>query len=188
MDDILGKLLGPIVGAPAGREEEKGDAEKAPIQAPEFDLTQYAKKLAIVVGVIFPAVLAALKAADVNVTDGIVIGSLGVTAAALIGACLVMAADLAARAYSDRSTRWTTGDSGKTATVLDRSPALMTVWLRGETAPCPVVAVDRDKADTAYLVLRGSTSKKGIEGHEIVAYDDAPEWVPASEVTASSLE
>jgi hypothetical protein len=48
--------------------------------------------------------------------------------------------------------------------------------------------VDRDKADTVYLVLRGSTSKKGIEGQEIVAYDDAPDWVPASEVTAPSLE
>jgi hypothetical protein len=187
MDDILGKLLGPIVGAPAGREDEKKDAAKAPIQAPEFDLTQYAKKLAIVVGVIFPAVLAALKAADVNVTDGIVIGGLGVTAAALIGACLVMAADLSARAYSDRSTRWTAGTSGKSAAVVDRSP-LMTVWLRGETEPCPVVAVDRDKAGTAYLVLRGSTSKKETDAQEIVAYDDAPEWVPASDVTASSLE
>jgi hypothetical protein len=64
----------------------------------------------------------------------------------------------------------------------------MSVWLRGETAPCPVLAVDRDKADTVYLVLRGSTSKEGIEGQEIVAYDDAPDWVPASEVTAPSLE
>jgi hypothetical protein len=183
--DILGRLLGPIVGAPPEREQDKADPAKAPVQAPEFDITQYAKKLGIVIGVTFPAVLAVLKAAGVDLSDGIVIAGLGVTAGALLGACLVMAADLVARAYAERSSRL--APKSEDAAGASGGSALMTVWLRGETAPCPVVAVDRESAETNYLVLRGSTSKKDADGHEMVAYDDGPEWVSASEVTACAV-
>ncbi len=179
-------LLGRLLGTPSHHEEEKADPSKATVHAPEFDLTQYAKKLAAVVGVLFPAVLAALKAANVDLSDGILIAALAVTGAALIGVCLVMAADLGARAYADRSSRWSAQPASPPAGALGRTP-LMTVWMRGETEALPVLAVDRDSAGTAYLVLRGSTSKKTVDGHEVEAYDDGPEWVSASEVTACSV-
>jgi len=180
-------LLGRLLGTPPDHEAKKADPSKATVQAPEFDLTQYAKKLTVVVGVLFPAVLAALKTAKVDLSDGILIAALAVTGAALVGVCLVMAADLGARAYADRSSRWSAQAAGPMTSALGRAP-IMTVWMRGESEPSSVIAVDRDSAGTAYLVLRGSTSKKSVDGHEIEAYDDGPEWVSASEVTACSVQ
>src|SRR3978361_33362 len=90
-------LIGNLFGVP--KEHKKEKAEHEVVQVPEFDITQYAKKLGLTVTVLAAACVAALKTFDVDNTEGIVIAIFGVIAAAMLGVSLVMAADLASRAY-----------------------------------------------------------------------------------------
>jgi hypothetical protein len=177
------ELLKSIVGQPVNHEADKKDPKKATVQAPEFDITQYAKKLGVVVGVLFPAVLGVLKAAKVEVSTSITIATLGVTAAALIGVSLAAAADILGRVYADRSSRWGSAAAGAGPS----SNSLMTVWLREEEEGCPVLKVDRGESGTSYLVLRGSTSKKTVGDEEIEVYDEKPAWVDESKITAAAV-
>lgn len=179
-------VLKKVLGTPDNYTADKDDETKAPIQSPPFDLTQYAKGLAVVIGVIFPAVLVALETAKIGLSNGIVIAGLGVTGAALIAVCIVMAADIGARAYAHRSTSLSATRGGPAAMSSNDSP-IMTVWLRGDAEPCPVIALERDGSDTLFLVLRGSTSKKSIAGKETTAYDDGPTWISSDLVTACSV-
>ena len=179
----LTDLLKSIVGEPANHEKDKEDPKKATVQAPEFDITQYAKKLGLAVGVLFPALLGVLKVAKVDVNPAIMIAMFGVTAAALIGISLAAAADILGRVYADRSSRW-----GSAAAVSgSASSPLMTVWLSGEDEGRPVIAIERGESGTSYLVLRGSTSKKSVGDEEIEVYDEKPTWVKESEVTAAAV-
>lgn len=180
----LAELLKSIVGQPVEHEKEKEDPKKATVQAPEFDITQYAKKLGVAVGVFIPAVLGVLKAAQVDISTPIMIATLGVTAAALLGVSLAVAADILGRVYADRSSKW---GPAATATTGTASSSLMTVWLRGEDQGCPVVAVNRGESGTSYLVLRGSTSKKTVGSEEIEVYDEKPTWVEESQIVATSV-
>lgn len=179
----LTELLKSIVGQPADHDKDKEDPKKATVQAPEFDITQYAKKLGVAIGVLVPAILGVLKLAKVDVSTPIMIATLGVTAAALIGVSLAVAADILGRVYADRSSKW---GSAAAATGPSSSP-LMTVWLSGEDKGCPVVAIERSESGTSYLILSGSTSKKTVGNEEVEAYDEKPSWVAESKITAAAV-
>ena len=76
------------------------------VKAREFDITQYGKWMAGLIGVITPAIFAALKLANVKeVTTSMVIASLAVTGVAILGASLVISVDMLARALVTRNTR-----------------------------------------------------------------------------------
>lgn len=179
----LAELLKSIVGQPTDHEKDKADPKKATVQTPEFDITQYAKKLGVAVGVLVPAILGVLKLAKVDVSTPIMIATLGVTAAALIGVSLAVAADILGRVYADRSSKWASAG----AAAGPASGPLMTVWLSGEDEGCPVVAIERGENGTSYLVLRGSTSKKKVGNEEVEVYDEKPSWVEESKITATAV-
>jgi len=68
----------------------------------EFDLTQVAKQLALVIPVVMAATLGALDAGGVDKpfkTPEYVIAALGVTAVSLLGLAIVSAADILGRSY-----------------------------------------------------------------------------------------
>jgi hypothetical protein len=181
---VLEATLGRLVGHPKDHATEKADPNKATIQAPEFDITQYAKKLGVAIGVLIPGLLGVLKAAKVEISTPVMVGALGVTAAAMIGISLAVAADILGRVYADRSVKWSGAASNGGGGVPSSS---MTVWLSGETEACPVVTIDRSNGQTSYLVLKGSTSKKTVDGKDVEVYDGKPTWVEESEVTACSM-
>ena len=72
------------------------------MDAPEFDLTQVAKKLALSIPVLAVALVGALKALGVkDATDPVfVVAALGVTAAGVLALGLVAAADVLGRSYA----------------------------------------------------------------------------------------
>jgi hypothetical protein len=179
----LTDIIKRLVGTPK-EQVDKNDKEKAPVQAPEFDITQYAKKLGVVVGVLFPVVLGALKAAKVGITPGIVEASLGVTAAGLLGVALASAADILGRVYAHRSVCWAPSKPDGTTSQLGPSGLLGTVWLTANDGPHPVLAIERDGHQTLYLILRGSTSSKKVAGKEIDVYDSGPTWISQDQVIA----
>ena len=177
--------IGKLFGTPPDHKEEKKDHEI--VKAPEFDVTQYAKKLAVVLGVLAPAIVAALKVLNVKeATPGIAIGALGVTAAALLAVSLVMAVDIAARAYL------TIGQAGKEeekngaakGEIVATVPGTM-IWLDGDEEPHPLLAISGDGSEaSSYLVASGSTIQRRSDGKDVAAVDGPPEWHPASAVRA----
>jgi hypothetical protein len=183
-------ILERLVGTPEDHAEEK--EENAVVSSPEFDVTQYAKKLAVVVGVIVPASIAVAKAAEVDIDTEIVVGSFVITAAALLAVSLVMAVDIGARAYAVVQARpaATPEQSGGAPIggALQAPPGLK-VWLADREGPHSVLAVARGADETSYLVVGGSSSKKRIPGHraQVDAYDEGPVWVSDDAVTASAL-
>ncbi len=95
----MGLLDNALFGAP----KASGAAGDEVIKAREFDITQYGKKMAVLIGVLTPAIVGALKLFHVSeVTPAMVIAALGVTAVAIFSASLVMAVDMIARAMVTR--------------------------------------------------------------------------------------
>jgi hypothetical protein len=197
ISSVMG-ALGGLFGTPKKHEQEKDKLEV--VQAPEFDITQYAKKLAVVVGVIGPAAVGTLKLfGNQKVTPGIVIGAFGLTAAALLGVSLVMAVDLASRSYlvgvgaqrkaREREEGKEKSDSGGAghapgAEVVS-APRDTLVWLKDDPDPHPVLAMAGDGAKaSSYLVASGSTVERAAGAHSVEAIDGPPEWHPAEEVRA----
>jgi hypothetical protein len=177
-------LIANLLGTP--KEHEKEKAEKEVVKVPEFDITQYAKKLGVTIGVIAAAAAAALKLFKVEeVTPEIVIGALGLTAAALLGVSLVMAVDIAARAYltgegSAEKAGETPPDSDLVA-----APAGTMVWLADDDDPHPVLAITYDGNHTsAYLVAAGSTVERNQGSQRVKAIGGAPKWHSAAEIRA----
>ena len=73
------------------------------VKAREFDVTQYGKWMAGLIGVLTPAIFGALKLFKVEqVTPAMVIAALAVTAVAIFSASLVIAVDMLARAMVTR--------------------------------------------------------------------------------------
>jgi hypothetical protein len=174
-----------LFGTPPDHKEEKKEHEI--VEAPEFDVTQYAKKLAVVLGVLAPAIVGLLKVLNVKVaTAPIAIGALGVTAAALIGVSLVMAVDIAARAYLTvgKAKEEAAKDSQPTGELVTAAPGTM-VWLEGDNEPHPLLAISGDGTDSSsYLVATGPTIERSGGGKDMSAVDGPPAWHPASDVRA----
>jgi len=179
-------IIGKLFGTPPDHKEEKKEHEI--VEAPEFDVTQYAKKLALVIGVLAPAIAGTLKALKIeHVSSGMVIGAFGVTAAALLGVSLVMAVDVAARAYltvGKPAEKATDGD-GKSKGEIAAAPPGTTVWLEGDDEPHPLLAIAGDGSDSSsYLIAAGSTIERHAGGKDVTAIDGSAKWHPASEVRA----
>ncbi len=183
----MGALDWKIFGVPEGHQEAT-QTPAATVKAPEFDITQYAKKLAVIVGVIFPAAIATAKAAGVEINSDIVVAGLVVTATALIAVSIVMATDVGARAYVTVHTPQTNEATASSGAAVVAAPLGMKVWLKdhGEEAYA-VLAIDRTGDSASYLVAGGSTSQKQVPEGTITAYDQAPSWKTDDEVTALHL-
>jgi hypothetical protein len=182
--------IGKLFGTPPDHKEEKKEHEI--VEAPEFDVTQYAKKLALVLGVLAPAIAGVLKALKVeHVSSGMVIGAFGVTAAALLGVSLVMAVDIGARAYltiGKAEGEAGKGDAAKGGAakgdLVAAVPGTM-IWLEGDDDPHPLLAISGDGTEaSSYLVAAGSTIERRGGGKDMAAVDGPPEWHPASAVRA----
>lgn len=187
----MGILDLPIFGTPKGHKAAK-QSDDAIVKAPEFDVTQYAKKLAVVIGVIAPATAGALKLLKVNqITPGIAAAALGVTAAALLAASLVMAVDIAARAYLTRGQPATGGggdDGGgspKQDTAIIATAKGSVAWLEGSEEPRPILAIRTERDGTnSYLLAAGSTVERTRNGKPVKAIDGAAKWHAEADVRA----
>ncbi len=183
-------LLERLVGTPKDHKEEKEKAKV--VTTPEFDVTQYAKKLALGIPVVVAGTVAALEEfTNVEQTEGIVIGVIGLAAAALIGASLVMAVDVAARAYLAGSgsaskkgeVAGEVGDGETPRVELIPAPRGTTVWVEGSDEPHPALAIATDGEEVvSYLVASGPTVERA---RGTKAIDGAPKWYPAKKIRAT---
>jgi hypothetical protein len=178
-------LIGNLFGVP--KEHEKEKVEHEVVTVPEFDITQYAKKLGLTVGVLAGACVAALKAFDVSNTEGIVIAVFGVIAASMLGVSLVMAIDLASRAYltGSGSAKKDGGKAGDPPSEVVAAQPGTLVWLEDDDQPHPLLAIatDDDKA-SSYLVAAGSKVSRSRGDKSVEAIDGSPQWHSAETVRA----
>jgi hypothetical protein len=168
-------------------EDKKG---KEVVEAREFDLTKFAKRYGGAAGILFPIIIGALdKAPGIHITTPIVVGALGVTAAAMLGIAFVSAVDIAARAFlsgEGSAQKKDEADSDKSAaTEVIAAPAGMQVWLDDGGGPHPVSALSSDgKKVTSYLVATGSSQERTVDGKQVKAIDGTVKWYDAGEVQA----
>ena len=186
------ELIKKIFGTPTEHTEEKDKHEV--VKTPEFDITQYGKKLGVSVGILVAAAIAALKAAGVvEVTEpAVLVGALGLAAAGLLGTSFVMAIDLAARAYltgegtaekKDEAEKESSGDPPG-GNLIPAPPGTI-VWLQGEDDPLPVLAMAGDgKKVSSYLVPSGSAVERTVGKKAVQAIDGTPKWRPAEDIRA----
>jgi hypothetical protein len=163
---------------------------KEVVDTREFDLTKFAKKLGIAIGFLAPAIVGGLESFNqVKVPTAVIVGALGVTAAALLGIAFVSAVDIASRAFlsgegSAQKKDEGDGEESGSAEVI-AAPAGMQVWLKEGDGPHPVSAMSSDgKKVTSYLVATGSAQKRSVGGHQVHAIDGTVKWCDAAEVQA----
>jgi len=182
-------LIENILGTPSEHGAEKKEQEV--VKTPEFDVTQYAKKLAVMVGVVAAAAASALKLFKVDqVTPGIVIGAFGLAAAALIGASLVMAIDVAARAYlagrgaaeKEKEQAAKVGAHEGESNLVPAPPGTV-AWIEDKAKPRPVLAIKEGPAGPAYLVA--AKPRQGNSGTQ--PGEGAPKWITGDAVRSVSL-
>jgi hypothetical protein len=179
-------LIGNLLGTPKEHEKEKDKHEV--VKTPEFDITQYAKKLAVVITTLAVAGTAALKGFDVSQTEGMVIAIFGVIAAAMLGVSVVMAVDLAARAYlagagaaekeaKDGGSANGDGDPPPGPGLITVPPGTI-VWLEDDDEPHPLLAISGPTGEKAgsYLVAAGSKVSRPQGDKSVDAIDGAPKW------------
>jgi hypothetical protein len=187
-------LIGNLFGTP--KEHEKEKVEHEVVKTPEFDITQYAKKLALGIPLLVGAIVAALdQFTNVEQTEGIVIGVIGLVAAALLGASLVMAVDLAARAYltgagaaekaeKDSAGKSGDGDPPPGSELVAASPGTI-VWLQDDDEPHPLLAIaTADGKAGSYLVAAGSKVSRAHDSKDVDAIGGTPKWLSADAITA----
>jgi hypothetical protein len=180
-------VVGDLLGTP--KEHEKEKVEHEVVTMPEFDITQYAKKLALAVPVIVGAAAAILEELEVKQSEPIVIAEIGLVAVALFGVSLVMAIDLAARAYIAASGAADKKSGEQPKAPADSEvvsvPAGSMVWLEGNEDPHPLLAIAHDGEKTSsYLVASGSTVQRNHGSEDLKAIDGAPTWHEADAVRA----
>jgi len=178
-------LIGSVFGVPKNREEEK---KNEVVKLPEFDITQYGKKLGLIVGSIVTATFTAMEVLKVkNVTEGMVIASLGVAAAALLGVCLLMAVDLAARAFitaSGAASKSDAEDPPSDSEMVAVPPGTV-VWLADGDEPHPLLAIATNRGEaSSYLLAAGAKVSRTRGGASIDAIGGTPKWHAADEVRA----
>lgn len=179
-------LIKKIFGTPPKHKEEKEEHEV--VETPEFDLTQYAKKLGLAIGVLVPAIAGGLKAFK-DVPTAVIVGALGVTAAALLGIAFVSAVDIAARAFlngegsAQKKDPQNGDDDGKSKPAEPiPAPQGMQIWLKEGGGPYPVIAID--SGGEKYLVATGSVHDREVDGKEVKAVDGTIKWCGGDEVQA----
>jgi hypothetical protein len=186
-------LIGDLFGTP--KEHEKEKAKNEVVKVPEFDITQYAKKLGVVITSLAVVGAAALKGFDVKQTEGMVIAVFGVIAAALLGTSLVMAIDLGSRAYltaSGAAEKAKEDDEGKDGSgdpplgseLVTASPGTV-VWIEDSDEPHPLLAIaTADGKAGSYLVATGSKVSRSQAGKDVDAIGGSPKWIAADAIKA----
>jgi hypothetical protein len=181
-------IVSKLFGTPPEHALEKRDHEV--VTLPEFDITQYSKKLGVSTGGIIGIGAAALKVFEVEqVTSPMVVAALGVTAAAVLGVSLVMAVDLASRAYlTAKVPAEKEGEEGEEESSSEGPEAVAMppgtmAWLQGDERPHPVLAIAADGKSTSYLVASGATVDRGGTQSQ-KAIDGVPKWESAERVQA----
>jgi hypothetical protein len=181
-------LIKKIFGTPTKHEEEKKEHEV--VETPEFDITQYAKKLGVTIGILVPAVTGGLEAFQkIEMPTAVIVGALGVTAAALLGIAFVSAVDIAARAFlsGEGSGQKKESSEDETAGAAEVFPAPkgMKVWLEKDGGPHPVLAMSSSGDGVgSYLIATGSTHDRTVDGRQVKAIDGAAKWYGEDEVQA----
>jgi len=176
-----------LVGTPEEHKKEKEDHQV--VEAPEFDLTLYAKRLALVIPLIVAACVGVLEGLGVEKTEVMGIAIFGVVAAALLGVSVVMAADLVARAFvtgpgaaEKKEAEEATAPSD--SELITAPPGLM-VWLEDDGGPHPVLAIALDGAEaSSYLVASGLTVPRTKGTESVEAIDRPPAWRSADKIDA----
>jgi len=182
-------LIGRLFGTPTEHKDEKKEAEV--VKAPEFDITQYAKKLALGIPVFVGGTVAALdEFTEIEQTEALAIAAIGLTAIALLAVSLVMAVDLAARAYlagqgsAAKKEEEKEEKGGEKRSDLIPAPAGTKAWVEGSEGPHPVLVIATDGEEaTSYLVASGEQVERGAGTKAI---DGAPKWYPAEKIRAIS--
>jgi hypothetical protein len=175
------------LGIPSQSSEEQKQQEV--VKAPEFDLTKFAKFLAVAVGILAPALAGGLNAFGITVTPPMVVAALGVVAASFLGMSFIAAVDIAARAFlsgegsAQKKDEADDEESGSAEVIA--APAGMQVWLGDGGGPHPVSAMSSDgKKVTSYLVVTGSSQERSVDGKQVKAIDGTVKWCDAGEVQA----
>lgn len=141
--------------------------------------------------VVLGALLTGLKHLGVKeaTETPVLVAVLGVVAAAVLGMSLVMAVDIASRAFlsgegsAQKKDEGDGEESGSTGVI--SAPAGMQVWLKEGDGPHPVSAMSSDgKKVTSYLVATGSTQQRSVDGKQVDAIDGTVKWCDAGEVQA----
>jgi hypothetical protein len=175
------------------KKHQEEEAKREVVKAPEFDLTHFAKRAALAIPVFAAACGTVLKELDiVDPSDAIVIAIFGVVAAALLGASLVMAADLAARAFVTGVGEAKKEQDGAAETdppadsEVVAAPPGTTAWLENDDEPHPLLAIKTAGEEaSSYLLAVGSTVTRPQGGQERVeAIDGTPKWHPAEAIRA----
>jgi hypothetical protein len=172
--------------------EADGTNEVEVVKAREFDLTGFVKKAAAAIPIVTGAAVGILKAADVEITEGIWFAVFGLAAVVLLGASLVMAADMIARALATglvakakaKADGTSAGPTPAGVEIVAMPPGTL-AWLKDENKPKPVLAIAGDgEKSSAYLVAGGQPTKipPGNEGP--AAIDGAPTWHGADAIRA----
>lgn len=197
----MGFLSNPLFGTPKDHAEKKAELEV--VKLPEFDITQYGKKL----GLILPGFLGAGAGAlavfeDKDISDPVIVGLLALAAAMLLGTSFVMAVDVAARAYltgggaakekEKKEKGGANGEAdtdsppaGKPGSTLIPLPAGAVVWLQGERDPHPLLAMASDgKEVSSYLVATGGPVDRARGAETVQAIDGTPTWQGPEKVRA----
>jgi hypothetical protein len=181
-------LIKKLFGTPPDHKDEKKEHEV--VETPEFDITQYAKKLGLAIGVLVPAIAGVLKALDKQeVPSAVIVGALGVTAAALLGIAFVSAVDIAARAFLSGEGSAQKKDASKDDKAGPAEPIPvpkgMQIWLKDGGGPYPVIAIDSGKGKaSSYLAATGSVHDRDVDGKEVKAVDGTVKWYGEDEVQA----
>jgi hypothetical protein len=171
--------LGRVVGTP---QAAPGDTGTEVVEAKEFDITQYAKKLTLATGAFATAVVAALDAFEVHdVTEPMVIAGLAVIAVCLFSASIVMAVDMIARAIVTNGDKSEADDDASDNHEIGSVQSGLEVRLEGSTETRPVLAMrSQDGSADAFLVPAGTRSS----GSGPPTFEGPVRWVPAGEVRA----
>jgi hypothetical protein len=105
---------------------------------------------------------------------------------------IVMAADLAARAYLTGSSSGDEGsepqeEKGKEAgdaamSAVIAAPPGTAVWLAGDDQPHPLLGISTVGGKISYLVAAGSTIKRPSDHDGVKTIDGSPEGLPAEAI------
>lgn len=165
--------------------EEANGNEKEVVKARTFNLTRFVSVLAAAVTSIGAAGVALLETVG-DQPVGATIAIFGVVAAALLGASLVMAVDIAARAYVTGTGSTTKDDPASVAasSALIAAPPETRVWLTGNDKAHPLLAIAYDGKKSKYLVASGPPTKIPPGGLGVYGLDEAPKWHDDSEIRA----
>lgn len=176
-------ILGRLVGTP---QAPAGDTGKEVIEAREFDITQYGKKLAVVTAALATAVVAALEVFDIQeVTEALAIAGLAFVAVCLFSASLVMAVDMIARAIVTvpEAARGSSDAAETTDAEIEAVRSDLEVRIEGSDEMRPVLAISRGNGGDSFYVPTGLRSGDGNRP----TFEGPFRWVPSTEVRACRL-